>query len=47
MSETAIVAIIVGAFGALVSVVQLLGLWILGDIRARVERLENHIMEHK
>ncbi|HKM81545.1 MAG TPA: hypothetical protein VJY15_11355 [Candidatus Acidoferrum sp.] len=44
MSETAIVAIIVGAFGALVSVIQILGLWILNDIRHRVERLENRVI---
>jgi 5-carboxymethyl-2-hydroxymuconate isomerase len=41
------VFITVGVFGALVTVIQALGLWILGDIRRRVERLEAHLMASK
>jgi 5-carboxymethyl-2-hydroxymuconate isomerase len=39
------VTIIVGVFGGLVTVIQAMGLYILGDIRARITRLETHVME--
>ncbi len=45
MSEIATVTVIVGLFGALVTIIQILGLFILSDIRRRVERLETHLME--
>lgn len=45
MSDAPEVSIIMGTFGLLVTVIQALGLWILGDIRRRVERLETNIME--
>ena len=38
------VEIIVGVFGALVTIIQAMGLFILSDIRARVQRLESKAM---
>ena len=46
-SDITTVTIIVGLFGALVTVIQVLGLYILGDIRSRVARLEGFLMTGK
>ncbi len=45
MSDIATITVIVGLFGALVTIIQVLGLFILSDIRRRVERLETNLME--
>jgi hypothetical protein len=45
VSEIGIVTVIVAVFGALVTFTQAMALWILSDIRRRVERLETNIME--
>ncbi len=47
MNEVGSVTIILAVFGALVTVIQGLGLYILSDIRRRVERLETNLMENK
>lgn len=45
MSDVAVISLIVTVFGALITVIQGLGLWILSDMRRRVERVENKLME--
>lgn len=44
MSGTVWIPILISVFGSLVTIIQVLGLQVLGDIRSRVTRLEDHLM---
>jgi hypothetical protein len=47
MNYGAIVTVAVAIFGSLVTIIQVLVLYVLGDIRARVARLEDQMMNKK
>jgi 5-carboxymethyl-2-hydroxymuconate isomerase len=47
MTEVEVIAILTGVFTVLVTIIQGMALFILGDIRSRIARVETHIMHEE